>query len=105
MKLNGAGARIRELEKGEGDVTTVQAWMIDPKNDHQHPNESGCKDTMQCLGCGGRMRRELIPELFENDGQVYLRWWPGYRCCMCGRLPEPGQDVASDDSRLAGQPL
>jgi len=46
MKLNGAGARIMELEKGEGDMTTVQAWMIDPKIDHEHPNESGCKDTM-----------------------------------------------------------
>lgn len=104
MKLNGAGARIMELEKGEGDMTTVQAWMIDPKIDHEHPNESGYKDTMQCLGCGGRMRRELIPELFENDGQVYLRWWPGYRCCMCGRLPEPGQDVGMLQPSLFGTP-
>jgi hypothetical protein len=74
-------------------VTMGRTRMIDARNDRHHPNESDCNDTMRCTGCGGRMRSELIPELFENDGQVYLRWWPGNRCCMCGRLPEPGQDL------------
>lgn len=66
----------------------VQAWMIEPKNNHEHQNESGCNDAMQCSGCGGRLQRELISEPFENDAQVYLAWWSGYRCCACGKLNE-----------------
>jgi hypothetical protein len=76
-------------------MATVQAWMIDPQLDHVdhgHPNESGCDDTLRCVGCGGKMHRELISEPFENDAQVYCVWWFGYRCGACGKVNQPIQD-------------
>jgi hypothetical protein len=88
----------------------AHAWMIDPKNDHVHPDESGCNDTMQCLACGGRLQRELIAEPVENDAQFYLAWWSGYRCCACGKLNEPIHgpgtlQVPPSSSSAAGYPM
>lgn len=74
-------------------MATAQTPMLDSRKDPQHPDEGGCNDTMRCTGCGGQMRRELIPEMFENDAQVYLGWRSGYRCCGCGKLPQAGQDL------------
>ena len=66
-------------------MTTVQTCMTDPKNDHEHPNQSRCNDTMQCSGCGGRMQRQLIPIVAQPRGFVMTE-----KEAMAGfeRLPE-----------------
>jgi hypothetical protein len=72
-------------------VTTVLTRMIHLNNDHKDPNESGCNETMQCSGCGGSMRRELILELFEKtlrsiqDGGQVIDVAPAANCLSLAR--------------------